>query len=117
MADQVEPVLQRKMLSTLLAVGYTVALFKDNGGTELTDPGYGRQGVTFLVTSLPPILARNSNSIIFGPAGSAWPPVTHIGVFDSAGALQFKRKLLSPASVSIGETLPISVGAIEVGYA
>ena len=117
MGDAFEPALQKKMLSVLLAPGYTLGVFKDNGGTELTEVGYSRQPVTFAVTSLPPILARNAITVVFGPAGSNWPEITHIGVFDSTGALQFNRKLLLPITKGLGEVLPVSLGAIEVGYA
>lgn len=117
MDDVFEPAFQRKMLGTLLASGYKLALYKNNGGTELTESGYSRQAVSFMVTSLPPILARNSTGVNFGPALEPWPLITHVGLMDPTGVLMFKRKLLTPKTLVLNETLPFPVGVLEVGYA
>jgi len=117
MADVFETYFKRQMLLQTVGVGTpTLALYTDDGLTELTETGYARQPFTATVTVSEPILARNSSDVTFGPAVGDWPVITHVGVFDDAGGLLCKRSLLAPATVLNSQSYEISANALEVGF-
>lgn len=112
----IETYLQQKMLGVLTTGQHTVGLFINNGGTEVTGGGYVRRPVTFSVQNLPPVVARNTTSLTFGPATATWGLVTHVGVFDATGALCFKRKLSTPVMMISGASQTFPVQVLEVGF-
>lgn len=113
----IEVALQQKMLNTLVSPGgYTIALFTANGGTEVSGGGYARRPVTFAVQNLPPLVARNSTSALFGPATTNWGQITHVGVYDSSGVLCLKRPLTNPVTVTTNGTYTVPVQTLEVGF-
>lgn len=117
MADTFEVYFKRQMLQQTLGVGTpTLALYTDDGATELTETGYSRQPLAVTVTVTEPILARNSADVTFGPAVGDWPTITHVGVFDDAGELLCKKTLTTPVAPLNSETFEIIANALEVGF-
>lgn len=107
---------RQMLLRTIGVANGAVGLFTNNGGTELSGDGYVRQASAFAVTVSDPIVARNSAALVFGPAEETWPTVTHVGIFDSAGNLLAKKQLLTPVTVTDGNTFAIANNLVEVGF-
>lgn len=74
---------------TLYFALYTAAPNDDGGGTEVTGGGYARVQKTNNLTNFPASVGgskSNANDVDFGVASADWGTLTHVGVFDSAGA-------------------------------
>lgn len=58
----------------------------DNSGTEVSGAGYARQVFTFNATDTTVgigSISKNSNLIVWGPAGELWGNITHWGIFSA----------------------------------
>lgn len=108
--------LRQMLLNTVGVSSPEIALYTDDGATELTATGYSRQPFTPVVTVSPPILARNDSTVTFGPAVGDWPTITHIGIFDAAGGLLVKKALTVPYITLNSLTYEIAANAVEVGF-
>jgi hypothetical protein len=90
---------------------YTAAPSDAGGGTELAGAGYARQAVSFGADG-----AANDAEVVFGPAGAAWPAVTHGAVFDETGRFLAWAALGAPVSVPDGDSLRFAPGAITTTF-
>lgn len=86
--------------------------------TEIIGAGYRRRQVsatnwdtTFVGE------AKNKRNVSFGTAGSAWPTITHVGVFDAAqgGNLWMYAPLALARPVGNGDPVLFAAGALVFG--
>ncbi len=105
-----------------------VALFSSvtddaGGGTELTvgtAPGYMRAAVgACTVSGTTPTRGGNDVAIEFGAAGTDWPEITHVGVYDAStgGNLIFHGALTAARTVMMGDTAQFSPDALGLALA
>jgi hypothetical protein len=81
---------------------------------ELSGNGYARQSTTLTVSGNE---ASNSTALTFGPnTGTPWGEITHISVWDapSNGNCLAYGALSSPVDMSVGDSLTISSGALDI---
>lgn len=92
-----------------------VALFsvtpgETGGGTELTQAGYARQAVSWVVTGSQ---GSNNADLVFNSAAD-WPPITSVGVFDALtnGNLMWYGPLAAVRDPASGDTIRFAAGQL-----
>jgi len=104
-----------------------VALFSDGDGLddnaptgEITNIGYTRihikNATSIEFTTSVDSVSANNNSVIFGPAGEDWDPVTHIALMDSTsgGNVLFWSPLPASRQVDNTESLTFAISELRV---
>lgn len=90
-------------------------------GTGVTEPnganGYARQPVILGPVSVNSGISSvsNTNAIVFGPATSAWPTVTHAAVFNlDDGEMLWFGPLPASRTAPSGDSISFGAGALQL---
>jgi hypothetical protein len=81
---------------------------------ELSGNGYARQSATFAIAGNE---ASNSGTLTFGPnTGTNWGSVSHLSIWDAVttGNCIAYGALSSAVTISVGDSLTIAAGALDV---
>ena len=89
---------------------------EDNSGVELIGNGYTREIVTFGLPS--DGVSYNDTDVVFNPATSDWPTVSHVAVFDlsAGGNMLFYGPLSASISITSGNNFRLPAGNLAVGF-
>lgn len=77
--------------------------------------GYARQPVTMAASAAVGggTKLTSTNAVVFGPATSGWPTITHGALFDSGGNMLASGPLGVQRSAPLGDTVSFAIGAFQ----
>lgn len=122
--------LQDTLIAALSAPGAMIGLLTQEpnaDGTGVVEPnviyGYNRQPVTFMDpvrgagADLGKTVLKNDNALVFGAAHTmAWPPMTHVAVFDADENMLASSPLGTPRTAPIGDAVSFGAEAIVLKF-
>lgn len=100
--------------STVYAALYTVAPTDSTGGTEVSDPSYARQAVTFSAPSGSPSSTSNTNQLDF-PIATTTYTVVAVAICDaSSGGNQLYLNTVTNKTINSGDRYQIPTGQFTI---